>query len=171
MPRSNNSWSSNRRVEWLEDTLVTKGYVNRQMLQKHFGIEQSLASMDLRAYRQQGGLIRNASAGETLRDGTVVVGKKSGGIIYYVPADDWRSVTGTTTERQAAWALLPSRSASHRAWLASVMTAWREDNPVASSDDVVAYFGVGVREAKELIGAVSGKGPSVERGRVWGIWA
>jgi hypothetical protein len=170
MPRSNTNWPSRQRIAFIEDSLATQGYINRQALMDYFGVERSLGSMDITAYRQMGGKLRQASAGEVLRDGTAVVGHKLGGLTYWVPEDDWTPVAGTTEVRQRAWALLPRGGYNHQEWLRRVYDAWIADHG-RDADHLAAYFGISATQAKRLIDGAATVPNNGERAGVWGVLA
>jgi len=166
MPRSNTNWASKRRAEYIEDTLITQGYVNRASLTEYFGIEKSLGSMDITAYSKRAPL-RKATAGEVMPDGTMVVGYKKGGSLLWLAGDGWSGVTGSTPERRKAWGLLPVASGGAREWFTAVMTAWAEDNPLDSVEDAIAYFGITKGEAHGLREVYSLNNPHPERAKIW----
>lgn len=160
MPRSRlNNWCSRQRLRYIEHHLRKHGWVNREALSAYFATERSLGSMDLTAYREAGGKLRRASAGETLQDGTVVVGYKLGGKAMYVAADDWKPLYPAVE----GWDFLPSGGKDHADWLSKVMTAWSADHPLATASEVQAYFGIGRREAEDLIAAPPGHGSAVRK--------
>lgn len=51
-------WFERQRQEWIAETIRVFGFINREHLERKFGISTPLASMDLQAFqRQQPGVI------------------------------------------------------------------------------------------------------------------
>jgi len=159
LPRSDKNWASKRRAEYIEDTLITQGYVNRASLTEYFGIEKSLGSMDITAYSKRAPL-RKATAGEVMPDGTKVVGYKKGGSLLWLAGEGWKGVTGSTPERRNAWGLLPVASGGAREWFAACVEAAKADVP---DNDLASYFGI---TDKEFAGYPVGE-YNAERAKIW----
>jgi hypothetical protein len=138
------------------------------MLIDYFALERSLGSMDITAYRSMGGRIHLAKAGDTLPDGTVVVGKKLGGQSYYVCDDDWESVTGSTAERREAWGWLDYHATNHADWTTCAMMDWAADNGF-DPPKMAEYFGISEKAAEKAV-SMPLDILNADRAKAWGVW-
>lgn len=155
MPRSKlSNWASRQRLSYIHDHLAKHGWINREALQSYFALERSLGSMDITAYQSEHGPLRKASAGETMKDGTVAVGYKLGGRLLYV-------ATGQEVASGKRWDLLPQGGDSHAHWFDKVMSAYVADR---GRDTAKAYFGL---EWDKTVNAIVEGEPCDDRRGIW----
>ena len=167
-PRSaQTGWCSRRRLEFIDDSLQTLGYIRREMIANYFACDLSLASMDLTAYQQAGGKI-HAEIGEMRPNGTLCpVGIKSGGKPYYMRDPDWRSVFGSTPERQQAWEHIAGEAKDNRQWFTDRRKDWVADHAATSPYQMAEYFGISVDTATREMRAIEGSGRNPTRAKAW----
>lgn len=173
MPRSNTNWPSRKRQQFIEDALISKGHICRNNLINYFGVERSLASMDLTAYRDAGGPIRTALRSEspvpmkTEIERGIGAGRPKGSAGYYVHSGG-KWITGSSDARQRAWALLPSGHSKHGDWVAAAYSAWIADNG-RDAPRMATYFGISETQALRAIETAGPGRGDLERAGVWGV--
>lgn len=53
MSTERRNWFHQQRMDWIAETLRVFGFINREHLQRKFGISQPQASIDLRDFQRQ----------------------------------------------------------------------------------------------------------------------
>lgn len=170
-PRSaQTGWVSLRRLEFIDDSLQTLGYIRREMIANYFACDLSLASMDLTAYREAGGKI-HAEIGEMRKDGLIrPVGIKSGGKPYYMRDLDWVSVFNSTPERQQAWEYIAGEAKDNRQWFTDRRKDWVADHRDAAPSRMAGYFGIAEDTASREMRAIDASRYSPIRAKAWGAF-
>lgn len=171
-PRSaQQGWGARLRLTFIDDALAALGHIRREMIADFFNCDLSLASLDLTAYREAGGLLEQRWGVFTPTGTFTEAGAKSGGKPYYFAAPDWEPVFDSTVQRQAAWELIAAPAINNKAWVADRQKDWVADHPHATPREMAAYFGIGEPSATRGILAVEASRHDPRRAKIWGIFS
>jgi len=182
MPRSaNKNWSSERRLEYIEDQLATRGHFQRDDICNYFSCIMSIASGDIAEYVKRGGRIHIRTGfieadGSFRKDSVRNQAKK-----YFFPDADHKPVLNTTPERQAAWTAIHAPARNMKFWQIDRRLDWIDDmlalGRVVTPEGITAYFGAGsdavgtLRDYNALPGTDGRKRRSTEARRAaWEVW-